>query len=100
MMMLLIATSFFDYPMIHRYLCNTMKEDKLETNKRKKTESGEEQNGYDNFELEFKMMENQMYSWLISSAYPQVDTKAGRNRNRNSGTQKQDRKRKNITNKK
>mgnify|MGYP001221588300 CR=1 FL=1 len=63
-----------------------MKDDKREMKKRTKTGSGEEQNGYDNFELEFKMMENQMYSWLISSAYPQINTKSERSKNKKSKT--------------
>lgn len=48
--------------------------------KRKKSEKESDLNIYDNSEIEFKMMEQQLYSWLISSAYPQVDSHAGGNR--------------------
>ena len=51
----------------------------------KKEQIEKEQNDYDNFELEFKMMENQMYSWLISSAYPQVNSLPEKNNNRKTG---------------
>ena len=82
MRLLLWGVIFFEFPRSLVYLCNRMKVDKREMKRRKKAESEIEVNSLDNFELEFKMMENQMYSWLISSAYPQINTKSERSKNK------------------
>ncbi len=76
----------FEFPPSRVYLCNRMKDGKSEMKRRKKAESEIEVNSLDNFELEFKMMENQMYSWLISSAYPQINTKSERSNYKKSKT--------------
>ncbi|MBL8016040.1 MAG: hypothetical protein JNK43_02125 [Ignavibacteria bacterium] len=59
-----------------------MKEADHKAKKRKEAEKELGFSDYDSFELEFKMMENQMYSWLISSAYPQVNSRAEKNNNK------------------
>ena len=86
MRLLLRGVIFFEFPRSRVYLCNRMKDDKREMKRRKKAESEIEMNSLDNFELEFKMMENQMYSWLISSAYPQINTKSERSKNKKNKT--------------
>ncbi|MBE2216876.1 MAG: hypothetical protein IAE90_01655 [Ignavibacteria bacterium] len=63
-----------------------MKDGKREMKRGKKAEGEIEVNSFYNFELEFKMMENQMYSWLISSAYPQINTKPERSKNKKNKT--------------